>query len=295
MSRPQLSIVIPAYRSERTIAACLEAFTTQSTPAEIVVVDSDPDGRSAAIAAAVPGVQALAWESRLLPHGARNIGARAASGDLLLFSDPDIYPEPGALAALVSSWGEHGGALVASLACHGRGYVERGAHLVKFDLWLAGSEPRTLDVGPTAGFLCTREAWEAVGGFRDDLMLGDTLFSWALRDEGLELRLEPRAVFRHDHTPTWRGLLRERYARGREFAGLRHRGGRTPGATVWDLVATVTLIRPARVVWRSAHNAWRAGLRRDAVLTLPVVAGGHLAWFAGELAGTLGASRGSLR
>ena len=32
-----------------------------------------------------------------------------------------------------------------ALACHGRGYVERGAHLVKFDLWLAGSEPRTLD------------------------------------------------------------------------------------------------------------------------------------------------------
>jgi mycofactocin glycosyltransferase len=295
MSPPPLSIVIPAYRSERTIAASLEGFAAQEATTEIVVVDSAPGGASAVIARSIEGVLAVASETRLLPHAARNVGARAATGELLLFTDPDIYPEPGAVDALVSSWLDEGGATVATLACHGAGYVERGAHLVKFDLWLAGSEARTLDVAPTAGLLCTRAAWETVGGFPDDLMLGDTVFTWALRDAGIELRLVPGAVFRHDDAPTFRDLLAERYARGREFAGLRHRGRRRGATTAWDVAVTVTLLRPARVAWRSVRHAWRAGLRRDAVLTLPVVVAGHLAWFAGELAGTVGGPRSSAR
>ena len=136
---------------------------------------------------------------------------------------------------------------------------------------------------------------ERVGGFAGDLMLGDTLFSWELWRAGVPIRLEPRAVFRHHHLQRWPDLLRERFARGREFAGLRRRGAGSAAATAYDLAATLTLARPARVTWRAVANAHRAGLARDAVVTLPIVASGTLAWFAGEATGMLTTPEGEKR
>ncbi|MEP7335718.1 MAG: glycosyltransferase, partial [Actinomycetota bacterium] len=175
MGRPGLSIVIPAYRSEQTIEASLRSFLAQSYPAEIVVVDSSPDDRTAVIVARFPEVRLIRPHGRLLPHAARNEGARATTGELLLFTDPDIYPGERAVETLVTAWERHGGAIVAALTSHGDSWLERGLHLTKFDLWLAGSPARLVEVGPSSGLLCARDAFERVGGFRGDLMLGDTV------------------------------------------------------------------------------------------------------------------------
>jgi GT2 family glycosyltransferase len=293
MSRPALSIVVPAYRSERTIEASLRSFASQGYPAEIVVVDSSPDERSAEIVRRLPEITLIRSRQRLLPHAARSVGVRASDGDLLLFTDPDIYAQRGSVEALVAAWRRHGGAVVAALAADGSGWLTRGIHLTKFDLWLAGSAPRALDLGPTSGLLCTRRDFERVGGFREDLMLGDTVFSWRLREAGVSIRLAPEVVFRHDHVEGWSDFLRERFARGREFSGLRRPGAGRRSA--YDLAVTLSLVRPARVTSRVVSNARRAGQLHDAVSTLPVVAGGTLAWFAGEAVGMLATPEGEKR
>jgi glycosyltransferase involved in cell wall biosynthesis len=295
VGRPGLSIVIPAYRSEQTIEASLRSFLAQSYPAEIVVVDSSPDERTAAVVARFADVRLVRPPTRLLPHAARNEGVRATTGELLLFTDPDIYPEERAVEALVAAWERHGGAVVAALESHGAAWLERGLHLTKFDLWLAGSPARQVEVGPTSGLLCTREAFERVGGFCGELMLGDTVFSWALRDDGVPIRLEPGAVFRHDHVQSWRAFLRERFARGREFAGLRRTAGEPARKKIYDVALTVVLLRPARVTLRALANARRAGRLRDAVATLPIVVSGTLAWFAGEVVGVVRTPEGTKR
>jgi GT2 family glycosyltransferase len=287
MGHAGLSIVIPAYRSEQTIEESLRSFLAQTYPADIVVVDSSPDERTAEIVAQFPEVRLIRPGARLLPHAARNLGARATEGELLLFTDPDIYADERAVETLVAAWEKHGGAVVAVLASHGETWLERGLHLTKFDLWLAGSPPRRIEVGPTSGLLCTREAFDRVGGFPDDLMIGDTVFSWALRDAGVDMRLEPDAVFRHDHVQGWRDFLRERFARGREFAGLRRAAVEPSWKKGYDVLLSVTLARPARVSWRALSNARRADQLRDAVMTSPIVVSGTLAWFAGEVAGAL--------
>jgi len=295
VDRPGLSIVIPAYRSEQTIEASLRSFLEQSYPAELVVVDSSPDERTAAIVARFPKVRLIRPGKRLLPHAARNEGARATTGELLLFTDPDIYPTDRAVEVMVAAWERDGGAVVAALTSHGDSWLERGLHLTKFDSWLSGAPPRVVDVGPSSGLLCTREAFERVGGFRDDLMLGDTVFSWALRDAGVPMRLETEAVFRHDHVQSWRDFMRERFARGREFAGLRRTADEGVREKVVDVALTVLLLRPARVTWRAVSNARRAGRLREALVTLPIVASGTLAWFAGEVVGVLRTPEGTKR
>jgi glycosyltransferase involved in cell wall biosynthesis len=294
MNGPTLSIVIPAYRSERTIEASLNSFLRQRYRAEIVVVDSSPDERTADVVRRLPEVRLIRSATRLLPHAARNVGARASDSELLLFTDPDIYAEGDAVESLVAAWQRGGGAVVAALTTHGSSWRERGIHLAKFDLWLAGSEERRLEIGPTSGLLCTRQAFDAVGGFREKLMLGDTVFSWDLGRTGVPISLEPAAVFRHHHVQRWRDMVRERFARGREFAGLRRRGADSAGKA-YDLLATLTLVRPARVTARAVSNARRAGLLGDAVETLPIIASGTLAWFAGEAVGTMRGYEGEKR
>lgn len=282
---PELAIVIPAYRSQRTIGRCLERFSSEAPDAEIVVVDSAPGWESAAVADRFPSVRVIRSDDRLLPHAARNRGARESQSPLLLFTDPDIYPRRGAVAALVGVQHALGGGVIAAVASHGRSYTDLAAHTVKFGPWLPRQGVVPIDDGPSSGLLVPRDAWLRVGGIPEEGMLGDTMFCWALVDAGYPLHLAGEVVFEHDHATTVGALTRERFARGREFAALRR--GRWPGSDrrVQDVATTLSLIRPARVTVRSAATAWRLSSRTEAVITLPVVASAQLAWFVGELAG----------
>jgi len=286
-----LAIVIPAYRSERTVALCLERFRDEAPDAQIVVVDSAPDGASAAVARRFPGVQAIHSRERLLPHAARNLGARATTAPLVLFTDPDIYPKRGSVATLLEAQHALGGAVVAAVASYGRSTIDLAAHTAKFGLWLPRPGVEAIDSGPSSGSLVRRNDWAVVGGIPEDGMLGDTLFCWALVDAGIPLHLAGEAIFEHDHGTTYRDLVRERFLRGREFATLRRR--RWPGSRqrAQDVATTVSLFRPVRVTARSMAAAQRDARPAEALLTLPVVASAHFAWFAGELAGLGAATR----
>ena len=260
---PALAIVVPAYRSESTIARCLARFRAEAPEAEIVVVDSAPDGASAAVAGGLACVRVIRSAERLLPHAARNLGARETGAPLLLFTDPDISPGPGAVACLLRAQRELGGAVAAAVVSHRRSNVDLAAHTAKYGLWLAQPGVPTIDLGPTSGLLVTREDWLRVGGIPEQGMLGDTSFCWALGEAGISLHLAGEAVFDHDHATTVGGLVRERFARGREFASLRRERWPGAGRRVRDVVTTVTLLRPARVTLRSASCAWcHAGARR---------------------------------
>ncbi len=100
-----VSIVIPNRNGAATIGACLSAaFASRATGFEVVVVDDHSDDGSVEIVRRFPCKLV-----RLEAHGgvsrARNAGADAASGELLLFVDADCLLHPGALAAARAAYG----------------------------------------------------------------------------------------------------------------------------------------------------------------------------------------------
>src|SRR5687768_14228290 len=99
---PQVSVIIPLYESHTTLGDCLRAVKRQTFPAvEVILVDSTPHDMAANVARAIlPNAIYLSVGRRLLPHAARNLGAARASGNLLVFTDPDIYPNGGWLERL---------------------------------------------------------------------------------------------------------------------------------------------------------------------------------------------------
>jgi glycosyltransferase involved in cell wall biosynthesis len=85
-----ISVIIPAWNAGKTIGNCIDSITTQTTPPlEIIIVDdgSNDDTPGKAVEC---GAVLLSTGGRRGPATARNMGANAASGDVILFLDSDV-------------------------------------------------------------------------------------------------------------------------------------------------------------------------------------------------------------
>jgi glycosyltransferase involved in cell wall biosynthesis len=100
-----VSVVIPAYNRAALLPFTLDAILGQSPrPREVIVVDDgSKDDTPAVLARYASRVTAIRIENSgdLV---ARNVGMRAASGELVAFCDSDDLWRPGFLAAMAELW-----------------------------------------------------------------------------------------------------------------------------------------------------------------------------------------------
>lgn len=291
-----VSVVLALYRSEATLAGCLEALCRQTRrDFEVIAVDSAPDEACAPIVSAFGKrlrLRYLRSPVRLLPQEARNAGARVATGSLLVFSDPDCYAAADWLQRLVAAHETTGHPIVGALACYGDRALDRAVHLTKFSKWLPAGPARPVDMAPTANFLCSRALFERHGGFSGDGMLGDTSFSWRLRAVGVTLWFEPKAVVLHHHLDTLVTLMRERFRRGKLFARVRMEwladdpGGYRRKSAFFLATSALPIRLGSNLLHVGRHAARAGGLRPwwNFLSGLPVVALGMQATLLGESA-----------
>ncbi len=102
-----ISVVIPVLNAAEYLPALLEALQEQkpSAPAEVILVDSCSTDNTREIAALHPSVRVIPIEN--FSHGrARNLGVRAATGDIVVLMTQDATPSDSAwLANLVEPLG----------------------------------------------------------------------------------------------------------------------------------------------------------------------------------------------
>lgn len=181
---PDVSFVIPAYNEElllpRTLDSIHATAKTLKLDYEIVVADDASTDRTAAIAEE-RGARVVSVRNRQIA-ATRNAGARASAGRLMIFVDADtvvpVEPVAGALE-VVAAGGVAGGS-----RCSFDGAIPAWARLLEQALMLLYRWAR---LTPGAFLFCTREAFDAVGGF-DETMFG-----------GEEVRMA-RALDRHART-----------------------------------------------------------------------------------------------
>ena len=116
----RVSAIVPARNEEAVIAACVESLAVQEEIAQIMVIDDQSSDRTAEIvrslAAKFSNVRLL--ESLELPAGwvGKNhavwIGAEAARGEWLLFTDADAVHSVDSAAKALAIAAENGAALV---------------------------------------------------------------------------------------------------------------------------------------------------------------------------------------
>jgi glycosyltransferase involved in cell wall biosynthesis len=178
----QVSFVIPCWNEEallgRTLDGLFAAARQLGVPFEVIVADDASSDRTAEIARRC-GAVVIATERRQIA-GTRNAGARAARGDLLIFVDADTLVTPEVLRAAVQAVR--------------RGAVGGGC-AVRFDkpvpLYATVLVPifnllyRASGLAAGCFLFCTRQAFEAVGGFDEGLYASEECsLSWMLKRQG---------------------------------------------------------------------------------------------------------------
>jgi GT2 family glycosyltransferase len=236
-ARPAVSVVVPFLGGDddaRAAVATLGRLELQEGD-ELIMADNTRSGSGVLARAAVEGALRLvpAHEGRSSYH-ARNVGARAAVNDWLLFLDADCRPPPGLLGAYLDEppdprCGALAGAVVRDRSQHGvvarysesRRYLDVSGHL---------RHPHR-PFGITANLLVRREPWDALGGFDEGTRSGgDVDFCWRLQEAGWELGHRPGAVVEHRHRETLAALLRQarRYGSGHAWLERRYPGSHPP-------------------------------------------------------------------
>src|SRR5260370_19076588 len=103
---PAVSVVVPSYNAGPTLERVLAALSaSKSQPHEILVVDDGSTDGSAERADAL-GYTVLRARERSGPGGARNLGAQAATGDILFFLDADVAVYPDTVERVASAFAD---------------------------------------------------------------------------------------------------------------------------------------------------------------------------------------------
>jgi glycosyltransferase involved in cell wall biosynthesis len=185
-----LSFIVPAHNEELWIGKCLASIRGTmekvAKPYEMIVVD-DASADSTSQIAEQLGARVLRVDYRKI-SAVRNAGARAAIGNVFFFVDADTQINDEAVGAALSALraGAVGGGCVFDL--EGRvpwwarvihSFAAKVARLVR---WVGG-----------CFIFCTRDAYNATGGFSEHLHAGeDIAFCQALKKVGRFVVPKPR-------------------------------------------------------------------------------------------------------
>jgi len=175
-----VSAIIPARNEEASIARAVESVAAQPEVGEVIVVNDQSSDRTGAIlsdlAARIPKLKVL--EVAALPAGwvgknyAASLGAEAASGEWLLFTDADTYHLPGATRRALADAVDHDAVLVSySPEQEMETFWERalipfvyGRLAARFS-FARVNDPRRPDAAANGQFLLLlRDVYQAVGG-----------------------------------------------------------------------------------------------------------------------------------
>ncbi|MBU1692332.1 MAG: glycosyltransferase [Verrucomicrobia bacterium] len=209
------SIVIIARKINDYIREAMPHLQAQTCRSyEILIVSESPETETFENAR-------ILTSGRASPARARNIGAREARGEILVFIDDDAYPAPDWLEkALRDFQDETVGAVGGpSLVPPGATFFQHVSNKV-FEL----SSTRTgrrysrrkdkveIDVWPTCNFFVREKVFEAVGGFSDKYWGGeDTTFCYDLIKAGFRMLYDPDLLVYHHPRKTLKQHLRQIY------------------------------------------------------------------------------------
>jgi len=279
---PQVSVIVPSYRSRTTIEACLDSLGRQEAcPShEIIVVDSSDDGTDELIAGGFPEARLIHLPERTLPGGARNIAIAEARGELLAFTDADCVVPTDWLGRIVRRHAELDCAAIGGSVRNGRpgSAVAWAGCLVEFNEFLPRSPARPVELLPTCNVSFKRRVFERHGTFPEDLWPSeDHVFCQRLVAAGERLFFDPEITIDHLFRPGFGDFVRHQRRLGAASAAARRRVD-LPNAWLvgHPLRWLVPLFRLARMESRLVRRDFPNWLRFNALL--PVCVPGLVSW-----------------
>ena len=199
MSGPLVTVVVPTRNRAHLLRRLLKALAEQEFPDyEVVAVDDASEDETWALLESWQGERKtpVRVDSQSGSYVARNVGWRAASADLIAFTDDDCIPDTRWLSSLVESLSSRQIVAVQGKTLASPGEITPFTHQIQ-----------QTSAGPpyrTANILYRRDELERQGGFRDLPWYADNIFGLHARGAGA-IAFAPDAVVHHPPRPReWR-------------------------------------------------------------------------------------------
>lgn len=287
---PAVSIVIPNLHSpvvgqvlENVLAQCHEA----SGGVDVWVVGQDRYGQ----VEPSDRIHLISTPQPVPPARARNLGAAASDGQMLIFLDADCIPQPGWLAAMLEAaarWPD-AGAISGAMLPDGDTFALHCGQIARFHEHLYLNPPGPRRSLASFSLLVPRKVWTKVGGFDERFLFAageDLDLTIRIVQQGYALCFAPQARIRHrPRRANWRAQWAHDWRGGTQAIVVRRAYAGYYGMSrwmfkpwVWSLFSVpIALARTAQIFTRP--RLWRYGY------CAPWVFLSRLAWCWGAAAG----------
>lgn len=210
------SVIIPLYNDADTICACLDALLAQSIAPqlEIVVVDDGSTDIGPDLLAQYP--VRLLRQPNAGPAAARNTGAKAAEGEILLFLDADCIAPPQWAEQMLAAF--DAADIVAAMGGIDSATDELLPQLMQTEIEerykkLAGA--RYIDFFASVAIAMRRDVFLSLGGFREDFRYSeDGELAYRIHAQGGKIVLAQAQRVSHHHQTRWRDYANTKFCRG---------------------------------------------------------------------------------
>ena len=217
MQRSNLvSIVIPTFNGAKRIEKCLAAIERESLghAVEVIVVNDGSTDDTSAILRGRPGV-CLIEQANAGPAAARNRGAQAATGDVIVFTDDDCIAAPGWLDAMLEPFGNADVVAVKGrYLTHQKGLVARFVQLDYEDRYRLSERRCDIDFIDTYSAAFRRTCFQALNGYDTSFPVAcaeDAELSYRMAAKGGKMRFARNAIVYHQHPDSLKAYLKKKF------------------------------------------------------------------------------------
>ena len=224
-SYPKVSVVVCSYNGGKTLERCLESLRHVDYPDyEVVLVDDGSKDDTPGIVARHPWIVAIRQENKGLSF-ARNIGAHAAKGEVIVYTDSDCMADPDWLYYLMGTLlsGDYAGVGGPNISPPAENWVQACVsaapggpnHVLLTDV--------VAEHIPGCNMAFHRWAFDQVGGFDPEYRkAGDDVdFCWRLQQSGGVIAFSPAAIVWHYRRFTLQAFRKQQEGYGEAESMLR--------------------------------------------------------------------------
>ena len=223
----RFSVITPGFNAEDTLPLLLDSLSNQITKDfEVIVIDDCSNDRTAEIARSYHG-NLIQLRKNHGPAYCRNIGAKAARGEILVFTDSDCWVSRNWLQNIQRHFSQNDTeVLMGKLslmpssflgdAISALGFPAGGA--IGFDkIWKVDPKGFT-DSLSSCNFAIKKNIFWKVGGFDESFPYPggeDSILAYRLRELNYRIKYCPDVLIHHRARSSFRGFLKWQFRRGK--------------------------------------------------------------------------------
>lgn len=213
----KISVIIPVYNGEKFIEECLSSILKQTKkPDEIIVVDDGSKDKTIDIVKRFKKVKLLKQEHKG-PAAARNLGAKKAKGELLLFIDADCKADEKWIEEMIKPFKNK-----EIVGVQGRYKTEQKGLIARFvqceieERYERMRKRKYIDFIGSYAAAYRKNIFLKFGGFDETYKMAsgeDADLSFKLSKSGYKMVFNENAIVYHQHVDSLKAYLKQKFWR----------------------------------------------------------------------------------